>query len=746
MNELHKKYQDNLQQFPILVEILAGQLGVSVEALTKLEVGLNPKSQAWVFPERDEKGNVIGISQRLLDGKKIMVKGSKRGLTYIRNREYIEVNYESGKHNWTRVSPKGLSCPLCRKRDGCLIDSQDTTNPKAVVCVHISEGSVKPLKLGHLHILRPEGNLGYSKTLLIPSEHPILIVEGASDVAYATDIGFTAIGKPSANGGLELLAKLVRGKEVVIIGEHEKSGAGIEGMEATFKMLESICMTTIKILPPDKIKDLRQWKPTQEELLSHIENTGITTENPDIFENDIAHTIAQSWLQREKIRDECLLLRNYRSQWIEYRVNHYEILGQEEFRGQLYKFLEDKSYYKVNAKGEVGVELYRPTRSKVTDIIDAMNHWCPIIENPPVWLEEGHPDPVNLIAFQNGILDVQKFILNGEICMYNATPKLFTFNVLPYDYDENAHSKVWDNFVKDIYNDDKDKIRLLSQWFGYNCIPDLSQEKLMLFTGRPRSGKSTVLETMQAMLGEQQCCETSFQSLSGSFGYQPLLNKFAAIIGDAKSPRTGEANAVLEKILHITGGDAVSVNRKGISELPMIHLKCRFTIAMNDLPTFTDHARALEPRLNILTFTNSYVGREDRTLKCRLRKEAQEGKIINFALQGLRDLYTNGIFLEPDSSKIALQQFQELASPVVSFTSECCEFEKESYVLKDQLYDVWRAWCESQGRKPGFKQQFCRWFMSSCPEITTSRKRFGEKREYAFEGVKLSNWVLKELI
>ena len=748
--DLHKIYVRNVLRFPALLKELAAELEVSPDSLTALGVGFNPHHQSWIFPERDAKGKIIGLAQRTFDGKKFMVPKSKRGLTYVVNPDKQEFSYKPGKKNWTRIADSGLLCPLCGKGDGCLLPAGKESNPPAVVCVHISDGATKELKLGWLHILNPKENIK-SGRLLPPSEHPILVVEGQTDVATAFDLGLVAIGRPSATSGTSSLMQLLRGKEVIVIGENDDS-VGKKGMDSTFASLQPHCYSVLKVLPPPSVKDLRDWKNTNgltaASFIAYANEHGDTGENPNIFKSDVAHTIAEAWLQRNKMLNEHLILRNYRGQWVEFKENCYEELDTESFRGQLYGFLEGKLYYKVNAKGEIVVETYKPTRAKVSDIIDALSQWCPIPDNPPVWLSEvNRPDPVDLIAFQNGILDVNEYI-NGRIKMYDPTPELFTFDVLPYEFNENLESQVWEDFIEDIYNGDRNKIKLLSQWFGYNCVPDLSYEKLMLFTGRPRSGKSTVLETMQAMLGEKQCCETSFQSLSGPFGYHPLMNKFAAIIGDAKSPKISEGNAVLEKILHITGGDAVSVNRKNMQELPMVHLKCRFTIAMNDLPAFTDHARAMEPRLNILTFDNSYVGKEDRTLKRRLRKEANDGKIINFALRGLKELRKNGDFTMPPSSYAAMKQFQELASPVVSFVTECCEIqptgpEKDYFVAKDQLYEVWQAWCNNQGRKPGLKQQFCRWFLAACPEATTLRRHVGDKRQYVFEGVKLNDWVFK---
>ena len=59
---------------------LAEALGVSARVLEELSVGWDGK--AWVFPERDGDGTVIGVNRRFVDGSKRCVTGSRRGLTY----------------------------------------------------------------------------------------------------------------------------------------------------------------------------------------------------------------------------------------------------------------------------------------------------------------------------------------------------------------------------------------------------------------------------------------------------------------------------------------------------------------------------------------------------------------------------------------------------------------------------------------------------------------------------------------
>jgi len=255
--KLYSTYAQNIARFPVLYGILAQQLGVSVESITKVGAGFIPvdehENQAWVFPERNAKGEVVGLPERLGSGKKYMVKGSKRGLVYV-------VNLDATQHEqrqWIRVSTTH-PCPLCNHPDGCMYPENEYNDPNAVIC--IKRQSDIPMGLGHLIILDPTRQqlLIQNYSILSPSEYPILVVEGATDVCAAYDLGFTAVGKPSAASKNKDLIELLSGHKAVILGEND-AGAGKAGMESTFSQLRGKCPECTKIMPPEGVKDLRQW-------------------------------------------------------------------------------------------------------------------------------------------------------------------------------------------------------------------------------------------------------------------------------------------------------------------------------------------------------------------------------------------------------------------------------------------------------------------------------------------------------
>lgn len=96
-------------------------------------------------------------------------------------------------------------------------------------------------------------------------DDPILIVEGVSDAAAGTDLGFTTIGRPSATGGAELLRPLVKGRHVAIIAENDaKPGGdwpGKRGAETIAAKIAGDAASVRIVFPfPNDLKDLRAWK------------------------------------------------------------------------------------------------------------------------------------------------------------------------------------------------------------------------------------------------------------------------------------------------------------------------------------------------------------------------------------------------------------------------------------------------------------------------------------------------------
>ena len=659
--------------------------------------------------------------------------------------------YVPGRAKWVRIADAGIACPVCGKFDWCRVSPDNPKEPAAVLCSRISKGADKIVsENNYLHILDPKRNpIQKGMSVLPQSDLPILIVEGATDVLAALDLGFVAIGRPSALGGLRLLREMpLTGKKAWIIGEND-AGAGKEGLDKCHVALRDVVKDLERVMPPKDIKDLRKWVEqglTQKGLIDYVEKHGkhVPKLDPDIFDCDSAYPIAQRFLNKEYTVNDTPILRYYRGRWMLWGGNCYADMPEPSLRGSLYRYLDGKQFIKETIVGPQ-MSAYKPTASRIRDILDALNAWCPVDKEPPIWLKKKGIDPKNLIAFTNGLLDVEEYI-KGNIVLHEPDPAYFSMCVLPYDFDPDLQSDLLIPTFRDIFNGDESVIQHLQEWWGYQLTADMSLEKMMLFTGRTRCGKGTVLEAMSGMLGRQQCISTDFQSLASQFGRVPLVGKLAATLGDAKTPRSGEADAALETILRIVGRDPIQI-RPLYQQGYDAYLSTRFTVAMNGLPSFTDHAKALAARMNIIDFPNCYEGKEDPTLKTRLKRDAEAGKMVTWALEGLKSLRERGCFKIPEVSKGTLKDMISITSPISTFIDECCMLDShEASVSTQMVYEAFQHWCGESGKKAGGSTMFIRNVLAECPSVDKELAQSSGRREYTYRGLALQPWVFDRFL
>ena len=101
---------------------------------------------------------------------------------------------------------------------------------------------------GHEGLFIPDG---------LPDVGPLLVTEGPTDCAALLGLGFACIGRPSCTGGVAIVCKLARGRDVVIVADSDVYGR--RGAEALAVALVLLCRSVRVILPPDGVKDARAW-------------------------------------------------------------------------------------------------------------------------------------------------------------------------------------------------------------------------------------------------------------------------------------------------------------------------------------------------------------------------------------------------------------------------------------------------------------------------------------------------------
>jgi putative DNA primase/helicase len=258
---------------------------------------------------------------------------------------------------------------------------------------------------------------------------------------------------------------------------------------------------------------------------------------------------------------------------------------------------------------------------------------------------------------------------------------------------------------------------------------------MFLLVGPKRGGKGTIARVLRAMVGAHNVAGPTLASLGTGFGLQDLIAKPVAIISDARLGGKTDSSVVTERLLSISGEDTLTVDRKyrdhWTGQLPT-----RIVMLTNELPKFTDSSGALASRFIVFAMTKSFYGRENPRLTHELCTELPG--IFNWALDGLERFRERGYFRQPQTSSNAIQQIEDLSSPVGAFIRDCGTIGPDFSVPRADLYKAYREWCDDRGHTKQNSATFARNVYAAYPQIRRTQPRNpDESRADMYAGIKL---------
>jgi len=443
-------------------------------------------------------------------------------------------------------------------------------------------------------------------------------------------------------------------------------------------------------------------------------------EAPDCSVGDLA----RAWLLDAFDDGGEARMRWWRGEFYRWIGRQYVRVDQVELEKIIFGWLDEKT---PNARPRLAKE--------IVEAVAALRRVAFNVE-APAWIDgDTGPEPANIIAVNNGLLDISGAKTAGKLSMLPHRPTWFSETCLPFDFDPAAKCPVWQSFLASSL--DPESVDLLQRYFGLLLTPYTGHQKMLLAVGPPRSGKGTICRTIQRVIGPDACTSPTLSGLAGEFGLWPLVGKSVAVLADAHVGKSADAVRVLETIKAIVGEDAVNVNRKYLPPLIGVRLGVRFVVSVNELPHFSDASGAMAARLLILPFMRSFVGQEDRTLEDRLAAETPG--ILNWAIDGLHRLNRLGGFNTPAAAQSVLDNFQRLSSPIGAFIDDACIVGPNMKAPIDQMYAAWCTWATDAGHNTGAKSLFGERLRAVNPTI--ERQRLGERggpRPYYYVGVGLN--------
>lgn len=431
-------------------------------------------------------------------------------------------------------------------------------------------------------------------------------------------------------------------------------------------------------------------------------------------------------------------LRYWRGDWYRYTGTHYARYTHEELHRDLSRIMSGWHYFGASANAAP-----KPVKTSLKDglIRDVISQLRGIVLIPPdrevpCWLDGVERPPAKLwIALQNGLLSL---LPSRELIPH--TPALFNTQALPFDYQPHAESpETWIEFIQNTWPGDAgaDCALMLAEWFGYCLSRDMSHHRMLWIIGPTRSGKGVISRILTALLGPASVCSPTLGSLGDRNGGQVLIGMRLAVIGDARLGRRNDKAAIIERLLSISGGDTQTFPRKYLPDWTG-QPELKFVMLSNELPSLADESGALLGRLLLLETTQSHMGKEDRFLESRIRRELPA--ILNWALDGLDRLTVAGRFTEPASSASIIASFRAMSAPLTAFVDECCVVGENHTVECGALYAVYLRWAEEEGITRTYSRQaFGQKLRTVVPSMKRERANDWGSRTWYYCGLKAGN-------
>jgi putative DNA primase/helicase len=620
-----------------------------------------------------------------------------------------------------------------------------------------------------------------TRAMLLDPTAPLLITEGEKKAAKADQESFPCIGLVGVNGWQKKLAK---GKDGKPIGEREliadlgsiawqsrpvyicfdsDSVTNSNVRWAEWHLAEALARkgAIVKVirLPADDAST--NGKPGKVGLDDFLVAPG-----PDAFRELIAaavdptppekgltpneaaddpHRLARLYLAERCTHADGLTLRFHRNENHRWDGSAYRVISEKELRAELTASAKaEMDRINLIAQKHAAADTPPPTTRKVTgrlisDVAHALQSLTvlPSRIDVPTWIDgDGRFPASEMLACKNGLVHLSSLVTRKDY-FTPPTPRFFSPNCLDFAFDLSAPPpSAWLAFLAELWPDDQDSVATLQDWFGYLLTPDTRQQKILMLVGPKRSGKGTVARVVRGLVGAENVACPTLSSLGTNFGLWPLLGKSVAMIQDARLSGRTDAAAVAERLLSISGEDALTIDRKNLPPVTT-KLYTRFMLLSNELPRLSDSSGALPGRMILLRLTRSWFGKEDTALTDRLLTELPS--ILLWAIKGWQWLRERGHFVQPNAGKGMVDELADLASPVGAFVRERCTVKPGCQIERSALFDAWKQWCTEQGREhPGDAATFGRNLRAAVPDLGGSQpKGPAGSRPRVYEGITL---------
>jgi len=346
------------------------------------------------------------------------------------------------------------------------------------------------------------------------------------------------------------------------------------------------------------------------------------------------------------------------------------------------------------------------------------------------------------LCVENGVLDLEEYTLKPH------TPEKVFFEKLPVHYDPEQPYEKMEEFVKGLVTAEKD-VKTLQEMFGFCLYRKYIYKKAFILLGDKNNGKSTILDILERLLGEESVSGVKLQDLSRRFQKRWIANKLANIDADLPSKAINET----ADFKGLTGQDTMHYEVKGGGTFAFKNY-AKLIYSANELPRVDNATDAFFDRWVLVRFPYEFIPkhiykqREENGEDMDMYKVAKTNVvekflseqslsgILNWALKGLQRLRRNDHFSQDDSVK---KMWMFRTDSFKAFCHEKLEDTGSKFIAQEHLEDVYEEWCNKNNTTIKSSRRHWKTVLQNEFNALKKRKSINGERTYVWIGVKFKD-------
>jgi putative DNA primase/helicase len=298
-----------------------------------------------------------------------------------------------------------------------------------------------------------------------------------------------------------------------------------------------------------------------------------------------------------------------------------------------------------------------------------------------------------------GDLDTDPWLLNcknGTLNLRTGTlsahdPQQLITKLCPVEYHLGADCPTWLKAVDEIFMGRASLVEYLRRFFGYCLSGSVIEQILAIFYGVGANGKSTIIDAVLDLLGEDYAIKAPTELLMVKRGQshpteQADLHgkRFIACVETDRGRRLAES-----LVKEITGGDKIRARRMR-EDFWQFNATHKIVLACNDRPLVRGTDHAIWRRLRLVPFDRVFrPDEQDKHLGAKLRKELPG--ILGWCVGGCLDWQRHGLGT-PEEVAAATSNYQIEQDQIGRFLEECCTIGPEFRARASALFNKYLQW------------------------------------------------------